>query len=130
MSIPQTPHPPASLLRRLAAISYDCLLLLAVLFFASLPLIVMSGEAVHSGNLVYQLYLLGIVFLYYGWQWTHGGQTLGMKAWRLQLVQQNDDTPVTWKTAAVRFATAILSLLPAGLGFAWILIDQRNLSWH
>jgi uncharacterized RDD family membrane protein YckC len=130
MSVSQETMPVASLLRRLAAISYDCLLLVAVLFFASLPLIVVSGGAVHSGHLSYQLYLLGICFLYYGWQWTHGGQTLGMKAWRLQVVDRNDNAPLTWKAAALRFAAAILSLLSAGLGFAWALFDRQSLAWH
>lgn len=130
MNISHTTDSPASLLRRLAAIFYDSLLLLSVLFFATLPLIVLSGEAVHSGQLGFQLYLLAVCFIYFGWQWTHGGQTLGMKAWRLKVINTNDAAGITWRTAAFRFMAAIPSLLAGGLGFVWILFDRQHLAWH
>lgn len=130
MNNPHTSHPPASLLRRFAAICYDSLLLLSVLFFAALPLTILSGEAVHSGQLSFQLYLLAVCFFYFGWQWTHGGQTLGMKAWRLKIINENDAAGITWTTSAVRFIAAMLSLLCAGLGFIWALFDRQQLAWH
>ncbi|OGI41569.1 MAG: hypothetical protein A2150_00620 [Candidatus Muproteobacteria bacterium RBG_16_64_11] len=40
-------------------------------------------------------------FLFYGWFWTRGGQTLGMRAWRLRLTRA-DGGPVTWRRAALR----------------------------
>lgn len=126
-----SPRPNAlSLLgRRLAALSYDSLLLIAVLFFASLPLNLLHGDAIRAGATAFQLYLLGIMFIYFGWQWTHGGQTLGMKAWRLQLGGTNNEA-VSWQQALIRFCGAWLSLACAGLGFIWILVDRERRSWH
>jgi uncharacterized RDD family membrane protein YckC len=76
-----------------------------------------------------QLYLLLIAFAFFGWFWVHGGQTLGMRAWRLRLVSA-DGGPVSWKQAAIRFAAALLSWSCLGLGFFWALIDREKRAWH
>jgi uncharacterized RDD family membrane protein YckC len=100
------------LLRRLGAIVYDALLLCATLFIATaLVLPVTGGVAVAGGNPLFSLYLLLICFLFYGWFWTHGGQTLGMRAWKFR-VQQHDGRPISWWAAGVRFALAGLWFLP------------------
>jgi uncharacterized RDD family membrane protein YckC len=118
------------LMRRLAAIAYDSLLLSAVLFAATAVLLPFThGEAIHSGNYVYLLYLLGWSYLYFGWQWTHGGQTLGMRAWKIKLVMVGNDA-VTWPVATRRFLLAMLSWLPAGAGLLWSLIDKETLAFH
>jgi uncharacterized RDD family membrane protein YckC len=120
----------AGLLRRLGAVLYDALLLFALLFFAgALVLPFTGGEAVPSGNWVFSTYLLLVSFLFFGWFWTHGGQTLGMRAWRIR-VQQPDGTPVTWGQALRRFLTALLSWGLFGAGFLWVLIDRNGQSWH
>jgi len=117
------------LLRRLAAILYDALLLLAVLFFASLPPILLGGGAISSGNPGYQLYLLAIIFLYLGWHWTHGGQTLGMKSWRLKAVAAAG-RPLDWQDSLLRFLAALFSVVAVGIGYLWILVDRDRLAWH
>lgn len=117
------------LARRLAALFYDALLLIGVMFFASLPVTVASGEAIHSGTLGFQLYLLAIIYIYLAWQWTHGGQTLGMKAWRLRLVTSSGGT-VDWPATLRRFFAALLSIASLGLGFLWLLFDKDRLTWH
>ncbi len=119
------------MLRRLAAMAYDGLLLVAVLMLATAP-VVMVAHGVPGGtipHLLYQLYLLGIIFLFFAWFWIHGGQTLGMRAWRLQ-VQRNDGAPLNWRDALLRFVAAIPALLCAGLGLFWIWIDRDRLAWH
>lgn len=116
--------------RRLAAIFYDLILLLAVLFVASfLALMVNGGTPVQSGNPFYTAYMLLVTFLFYAWFWVHGGQTLGMRAWRLRVLR-DDGQPLTWGDATRRFLCALLSLLPAGLGFLWSLFDKEGLAWH
>lgn len=117
-------------LRRLAAISYDFMLLLAVLFLATvIALPINGGEAFTSHQPLYPLYLLSVSFVFYGWFWTHGGQTLGMRAWKIKLI--NDQTgAVTWSQAAIRFVVAIVSWLCVGLGFFWCLFNQQRLCWH
>lgn len=118
------------LLRRFGAILYDGLLLAAVLFAATLPVLILTrGAAVGSGDPYYRLYLLITAYIYYGWQWTHGGQTLGMRAWRLKLVDR-DGGAVSWRAAGVRFVLAILSWLPLAAGYLWVLYDSEQLAWH
>jgi uncharacterized RDD family membrane protein YckC len=117
-------------LRRSAAIFYDFLLLAAVLFVATaivLPL--NAGQAFTSRQIAYPLYLLAVSFSYYGWFWTHGGQTLGMKSWHIKVRTFNGEM-LTWRQALFRFLGALLSWCCFGLGFAWIIADKNKLGWH
>ena len=62
---------PASLFRRLAALFYDSLLLLALWFVATALLLPLSGgEAIHSSNPLLTTYLLFVSFFFYGWFYT------------------------------------------------------------
>ena len=117
--------------KRLLIICYDGLLLLGVVFLASLffPLLPDAFNFSFAGKVLKGLYLLGIIFLFYGWFWTHGGQTLGMKVWNLYLVK-GDGKFINWQTALVRFIAAIFSWAAIGLGFTWILLDRRRRAWH
>ena len=124
------PARPASLLRRLAALFYDSLLLLAIWFIATAILLPFySGEAIPANNPMLSTYLLFISFFFYAWFWRHGGQTLGMRAWRLQLRNLRPG-PVTWLQALLRFMVAIPAALLSGLGYLWMLVDKQKLTWH
>ena len=118
---------PAGLLRRLAALFYDLLLMIAlaiVVTFAMLPLT--HGEAFLTSTQgllahTYHAAWLLAVFAYFGWCWTQSGQTLGMRAWRIAL-EGASERQLGWSGAIVRF------LLGAGIAFlavlgAWYL-------WH
>lgn len=121
---------PAGLLRRLGALLYDSLLLFGVLFFATLILLVLRrGAALTPGDPWYFFYLIAVSYLFCGWFWTRGGQTLGMRAWRIR-VQQRDGTALTWGIALMRYLLAWLALLPLGAGYFWMLIDREGLAWH
>lgn len=112
---------PAPLLRRLAAIGYDGMLLAGVLLGATalalgLAVAALGSEAVKlhdplRGNPFFSAYLLLVCFFFYGGFWTHGGQTLGMRAWRLR-VQRRDGRSIGWWQALLRFLIAGLSLVP------------------
>jgi uncharacterized RDD family membrane protein YckC len=118
------------LMRRLAGMLYDSFLLAAVLFLATaLMLPLNGGEAFQAQQWWYHIYLVAVVFLFIGWFWTHGGQTLGMKVWRLRL-QTVDEGPIGWGRAAARFVSAFLSLACFGLGYLWIVVDPQGLAWH
>jgi len=119
-----------SLWRRLAAIAYDLLLLIAILFVATIPLLIINrGHSIAAGDPVYTLYLTIVIFLFYGWFWTHGGQTLGMRAWRVK-VQTRDGRTLSWGQSFVRLTAATISWLVLGLGFVWSLFDKDKLTWH
>jgi uncharacterized RDD family membrane protein YckC len=116
--------------RRMAAIAYDALLVTAVLFVATAALLPFTGgEAIRPGQGVYLAYLLAVSFVYFGWFWTHGGQTLGMRSWHLRLVGAGSNG-ATWRQALVRFVTACVSWIAFGAGFLWLLVDPEHLTWH
>jgi uncharacterized RDD family membrane protein YckC len=119
------------LLRRLAAILYDALLIGALLFLATIPFIaVRGGEPVEVGeNTVYRMVLVLVLYGFFVGFWTRSGRTLGMQSWGLQLETMDGDKP-TFATANVRFIAAIISWVPCGLGFLWQLWDKDRLTWH
>ncbi len=109
---------PASPWRQMLAMLYDSLLLIAVLFLAmALLLILTRGQPPAEHQAVMSLYLLSVSYLFFGWFWTHGGQTLGMRAWRLQL-RRLDGGAVDWRQSLLRFVTAIPAWLAVILGIA------------
>jgi uncharacterized RDD family membrane protein YckC len=121
------------LLRRIMAMLYDGFLLIALFAVVSLPLVVQVGEQVLTHDplmkTLLRVLLLLSAFLFFGWFWTHGGQTLGMRAWRLR-AQKTDGSAMDWSASIKRFAWSLLSLAFFGLGFFWILLDRQGLSWH
>lgn len=116
--------------RRLAAMVYDCCLLVSVLFLATvLALPVAGGQAFAAGNLFYSAYLLLITYLYFVWQWKKGRQTLGMRAWHIYLTTPGRVQP-GWKKLTLRFLLAGVSLAGFGAGFLWVLFDKERLAFH
>lgn len=114
--------------RRLAIMFYDTTLLTSVLFVATILILPLTkGEAVSSQNIIYPFYLFLVCYFYYVWQWTHGGQTLGMKSWKVQL-QENDQVQVSWKNASLRFFISLPSILFFGAGLVWIVFDSEKKS--
>ena len=109
---------------------YDLLLLASIFFFGTLAIIPFTGgQPIEHGNLPYDVYLLAISYLYFTWHWTHGGQTLGMRSWKIRL-RQNDAGNVRWGNASLRFLLAMLSGLALGAGFFLALIDPDRLAFH
>jgi len=127
----------ARLGRRLGALLYDSLLLVGLLACAVMLLIypyeVIVGrpypydEPLHQ--VLKQIYLLAVVVGFFVYFWTHGGQTLGMSAWRLRVVR-DDGGRLSARDALGRLAWAALSLAPVGLGLWWCLFDRAHLAWH
>jgi uncharacterized RDD family membrane protein YckC len=128
---PSENQKPASLPRRLGAILYDTLLLVALLMLGSFLYVPVAGGVLPAplARALYQIFLLAIGFLYFSWFWVHGGQTLGLRTWKLRLVTL-DGASVTWTQAFKRFVGAIVSWLCLGLGFLWVLVDREKLAWH
>jgi uncharacterized RDD family membrane protein YckC len=124
------PDAPAPLLRRLAALAYDALLLLALLFaFTLLVILVRGGREIDPGTFWFEGSIVVIALVFCAGFWTRGGQTLGMRAWRIRVVAV-DGGPVTWPRAAARFFAGWLAALPAGLGYWWAWIDRERRCWH
>jgi uncharacterized RDD family membrane protein YckC len=137
MARPDPETNPASLPRRLGALIYDALLLLGVLMLAVLALIfpyqLLTGQPYPHGEAAYlwlqRLYLVGVAGVFFVYFWTHGGQTLGMRAWRIRVIRE-DGGALAAGAAWRRFLWAIPSMLPAGLGLWWCLFDRDGRAWH
>ena len=123
--------PKAGVFRRLAAIVYDVLILAALWMLAmGLALLLVTildklglvslaayqdqADFIQKHSIWFQLYSLLVFLWFYLYFWVKAGQTLGMRAWRLLLVQQNG--------GAISFKQGLLRALAAlfGLGNLWL----------
>ena len=115
------------LLRRLAAIFYDLILLFGMLLLAVTLVVVPYVELIEPEfpheHWLYRLYLLAVAGGFYLFFWARGGQTLGMRAWRFRLVRE-DGCPLSPGDALKRLLWASLTLVPAGIGLLWMLVDR------
>jgi uncharacterized RDD family membrane protein YckC len=133
--------PDAGLWRRLAAGFYDGLLLLSVWFVLGFVVAVIES-ALNPPDMqgvirplvpddIAPFVTLPVLWLvsalFYGWFWWHGGQTLGMKTWRLRLVTA-DGRPLTLRNLLLRAVIGTFSLLLFAAGFLWVLVARRT--WH
>jgi uncharacterized RDD family membrane protein YckC len=107
---PASPPPaPVGLPRRLGAMIYDGLLILALLMVAEFLIVAPFGITQdHPLFLALRLYVPLLAFGFLGWFWTRPrGQTLGMQAWHVRLVS-SDGGRVSWRQAGIRFVAALV----------------------
>ena len=134
MTNKQDSFPISGVFRRLAALVYDLLLLCAI--WACLTVIVLlslfGGEAPQEA-LKLQLTILPLniisTYLFYAWCWTHGGQTLGMQAWRIRTVTA-EGKQLNLKESILRSTLGAVSFVFAGLGYWIAFVDPNKLSLH
>jgi len=149
----------ASIARRLGALLYEALLLVAMALiagFALLPLIspAMSAAAAPSvpppfARTMLFCALAGLAALYCTWCWSEGRRTLPQKTWRIRIVG-DDFRPIARKTALLRYlaawigpaaALAVYAALPAtplrryalliaALNYAFALVDRDGRFLH
>ncbi|MCW8333240.1 RDD family protein [Vibrio sp. SCSIO 43135] len=120
-----TTLPPAGLMRRFGALFYDALIVLAiemmaaglviaVIFALNAAGILSYGEYGDAAGLVgehpivsplFTLYLAAVWVYFFVFFWTRAGQTLGMRAWKLQ-IRNEDATPITVTQALIRLGTS------------------------
>ncbi|TXC86201.1 RDD family protein [Paraburkholderia azotifigens] len=99
--------------RRLATLMYEGVLLFGVVFFAGYLFSTLTQQ---RNGLVHHNWLAAwvglVVGVYFVWFWTHGGQTLPMKTWRLQIVGARGGAKVSVWRAVLRYVLAWLWFLP------------------
>ncbi|WP_050479682.1 RDD family protein [Herbaspirillum rhizosphaerae] len=112
--------PTPSLRRRLCSMLYEAMLLFGVLFISAwlFSTLLQQRHALYLRHAL-ESWLFVILGLYFIWFWTHGGQTLAMKTWRIRLVGA-DGLPVGALRALARFLLSWLWFIP-GLALAWAL---------
>lgn len=99
--------------RRLASLLYEALLVAAVAMLAGLLYAGLTQQR-HAlvGRTGLQVFLFALLALYFVWFWSHGGQTVAMKAWRIRLVR-HDGQPVSPGRAAARYLASWIWVVPA-----------------
>ena len=119
---------PTGLLLRLGAFVYDLLLIISVWMITLwIWILANQGEAIYGGAV--QIVLIAEVFIFYGYCWRNTGQTLGMRAWRIKLVDEKGDRP-SLKQIVIRLISIPLSLSVIGIGFLWFYVGDRRQTWH
>lgn len=132
----------APLWRRMAAILYDSLLVFALFFLAGfinlgtqmaiygeVQLRQMTEQGYSLDGLPFYLVLVVVTYGFFGFFWTRTGQTLGMQAWRVRVLD-SEGQPLSPMKSIIRFVVAIPALGLAGLGLFWMLIDGEKRSWQ
>lgn len=101
------------LARRLAAFVYEGVLLFGVVMIAGLLYSGLTQQR-HAlqGRVGMMIFLFLVLGLYFTWFWSHGGQTVAMKAWHVRLLGA-DGQPVSRLRAAARYLLSWLWFLPA-----------------
>jgi uncharacterized RDD family membrane protein YckC len=115
------------LLRRLASMGYEGVLLFAVAFFAAWVFYFASGGAdttrPGTARLELQAFIVVVFGAYFLWSWLRGGQTLAMKAWKIRLVN------VTARKALLRFLLAVV-FVPSLVSIIWAFFDRDRQFLH
>lgn len=122
----------ATLRRRLASMLYEALLLLGVLaltFLVPNLVIGVMWQVTLPGWLEW-LHIYVVLGCYFVWYWRRGGQTLAMQTWTLRLVRAGSGEPVSLSRAWLRYTLAWPSVLLAGFGLAWAIIDPERQFLH
>jgi len=119
------------MLRRLASMLYESVLLFAVAYFGTWLFQFAAGTLVIDGwrLAMLQLFLVVVFAAYFLWCWLRGGQTLAMKTWRIRLVSRDGHRNLAPKAALLRFIAALL-LVPTLLGMLWALVDRDRQFLH
>lgn len=113
------------LFRRSAAFLYDCLLLIAIFFVITAVVIALNdGHAVQ--HFLYKVFLFTVGFIFFDWFWRHGGQTLGMRAWRIRIEGQNMDS-ITRKQSITHYLCGSLLF---GITLLYMLASNRQEALH
>ena len=99
--------------RRLAAIGYDAFLLAALWMVAAMA-VTLLGQllALTNSQLLMRVVMFCVGLAFFGWFWTHGGQTLGMRTWRVR-VERLTGSPLRWPTALLRYMAGLLPIICA-----------------
>lgn len=112
--------------RRLLCALYELLLLFGVWFTAAaIHAAVVRHAPPNLTRASLQLWLLAVTFAYFGWSWTHGGQTLPMKTWWIRL-ESIDGRTLSWRQAGERFLWLLLLAPVSWLG----IFSKQQQTWH
>lgn len=112
--------------------AYESLLLIGVLSLTFMVPYLLLGMIwqLSAPGWVELTHLFLVLAIYFLWLWRHGGQTLAMQTWRLQLVSAITGGRISLTQALLRYALCWFSLLFFGAGFVWALFDRDRQFLH
>ena len=115
--------------RALAAFAYDLLLVIAIELCAAFLMapFLAEGQRPPVGWFAIQL---ALAYGYFIWSWHKAGQTVGQRAWRLEIVDAVHGGRPSLARASLRAAAGTLSLATLGLGMALALVGPGHQSLH
>ena len=122
-------YPNANLIRRFAAMLYDSFLIVAIWMITTTIIVVGFNNDEKITGPFFQALLLFELFLFYFVFWRIKGQSLGMQVWKIKLIDAEGNI-VSGRDAGIRFMLALVSTLPLGAGFFWMLFDPERLAFH
>jgi len=108
---------------------YDFMLIFAVLMAMSIPIYGFVVEENLLLKLSLQLYFYSIRQFFFVWFWVNDGGTLGMKTWKIKIINNNGNN-ISYKQALIRFNVAIISLIIFGLGFMMAIFNKEKKCLH
>jgi uncharacterized RDD family membrane protein YckC len=150
----QPPFVAPSILRRIASMLYEAVLLSAVAFFANSAFFLASGgsDATAWQRALHQIYLGAVFAAYFLWCWLRSGQTLAMKTWRIRLVAPGHSRLPPriafirlllaailigsfWASVVAAFVNpnpwlSLAMLAVTGIGIGWALFDRDGQFLH
>ena len=129
------------LLRRLAAIVYDSLLVMAVSIFygaimTGINVLVKgapgAGERISWGAFGVPVFIGWILTLafFFCYFWHKSGQTLGMKTWRIKMYDANSMQLPSASQCILRCCYAPFSMLLLGMGYWWMYLNPDRQTLH
>lgn len=103
----------------MACFAYEGVLLFGVLMIAGYLFSSLTQQR-HAleGRHGLQAFLFVVLGIYFGWFWSHGGQTVAMRAWHVKLLDRNGQ-PVSQGRAVLRYLLSWLWFMPA-LAVVWM----------
>ncbi|WP_301100358.1 RDD family protein [Propionivibrio sp.] len=119
------------ILRRLAGMCYEILLLSGVLAVTLILPHVLLGAFAHrlATPTLLWTHLFVVLLVYFIWFWSNGGQTLAMKTWQIRLLTRSG-RPVRPAQALLRYLLCWPSLGLGGIGILWALFDPDRHFLH
>jgi uncharacterized RDD family membrane protein YckC len=68
--------------------------------------------------------------VYFVYFWGTSGSTLGMRLFKLRIVDADTGAPIGIARAIVRYLMSIVNSLACYIGWIWVAFDPRKQGWH
>ena len=120
----------SSIWKHYAAFIYDIFPILGIVLLTSgITLLLRGGIEAPAGNPWFRSLIIFEIIIYYVYSWKVGGQTLGMRAWKIKIVSNDKNQDLSWSHSLLRFFVGVLSTLTFGFGIIWKMFSKENKSW-